>query len=83
MSQQQQQFKGNQEMLYYKDDKVRDKIDKLLKKNAELEATLGNNDTLKQKVAVKIKQERLFQKIKILDEEFYKVVQPYEDTDED
>lgn len=62
--------------LYYQDDKIRMEIDKCLKKNAELESTLGVDSTIKQYSTVKVKQDRLFNKIKKLDILFYKRILP-------
>ncbi len=56
---------------YYTDESIREKIDKLLAKNAALEASLGKDSSTKEIVNVKIKQERLFNQIKKLDEIFY------------
>jgi hypothetical protein len=56
---------------YYTDSVIRLNIDKLLQKNAGLEATLGKDSTLKERIKVKIKQDRLFLKIKELDKDYY------------
>jgi len=61
---------------YYKDEKVREKIDKLLKQNAAIEASLGKDSNKKEYGKAKLKQERLFDKIKDLDPFFYKRVNP-------
>lgn len=60
--------------LYYKDEKIRKKIDKLLEKNAQIEANLGKSTPKKEYASAKVKQDRLFDQIKSLDSEFYKII---------
>lgn len=67
---------NNNEILYYKDEKIRTKIDALLKENASIEATLGKDSTIKEFGKAKVKQERLFNRIKALDLEFYRIIVP-------
>lgn len=56
---------------YYKDKEIRDKIDSLLKENSILESSLGKDSTEKEKIKAKVKQDRLFGKIRKLDINFY------------
>ena len=63
-------------MTYLKDENKRVKIDALLKKNAQLECTLGKDSTKQEFTTVKYKQNKLFTKIKELDVEFYNVICP-------
>ena len=57
---------------YFSDEKVRLAIDKLLKENASIECNLGKDSTKKEIAKAKVRQDRLFGRIKKLDEEFYK-----------
>jgi len=59
---------------YYEDYEIRLKIDKLLKKNAALESSLGKDSTKKEYGKVKARQNNIFDKIKELDLEFYKLI---------
>ncbi len=59
---------------YHEDEHTRIKVDKLLKKNAALEASLGIDSTKKEHAKVKVSQNKLFNSIKELDEEFYRVI---------
>lgn len=60
--------------LYFTDSKIHEQIDELLKQNASLEASLGKDSTSKERVKIKVKQDRLFGKIRKLDEEFYNII---------
>lgn len=59
---------------YHDDPEVRKMIDRWLKKNAQIECSLGLDSTKKEFAAAKIRQDRLFKKIKGLDEEFYSII---------
>lgn len=59
---------------YYTTIRVRNAIDNLLAENAALEASLGKDSTKKELMKIKVKQDRLFGRIKKLDEEFYKII---------
>ncbi len=60
--------------VYYTNKKVRHEIDKLLKENAAIESSLGKDSTPKEREKAKVKQERLFQAVRKLDEDFYNVI---------
>lgn len=62
--------------LYYEDDKVRKKIDAWLKQIADLECSLGSDSTEKERVKIKVKQDRILQKIKDVDLIFYEILVP-------
>lgn len=66
--------KEEKEWPYYKDEDIRVKIDNLLKENSILESSLGKDSTEKEKIKAKVKQDRLFGRIKKLDIYFYKRV---------
>ena len=63
-------------MTYLTDETKRNKIDALLKRNAQLECSLGKDSTKQEFTTVKYKQNKLFTKIKELDVEFYNVICP-------
>lgn len=64
---------------YYTDSIIRQKINDLLHQNAILEGDLGKDSTRKQYANTKVKQERLFEQIKQLDLEFYKIIVPQDE----
>lgn len=64
----------NRNSPYFTDEKVHEKIDDLLRRNASIEASLGKDSTTKEKIKAKIQQDRLFEKIKILDPVFYSIL---------
>ena len=61
---------------YYSDESIRNKIDILLKENAKIECSLGKDSTIKERIRAKVKQDRIFNEIKKLDVEFYKILIP-------
>jgi len=61
---------------YKNDEIVRKEIDKLLSKIASIEANLGIDSTKQQFTKAKSKQNDLIEKIKVLDIEFYDVINP-------
>jgi hypothetical protein len=67
---------GDKTTPYYNDEVVRSKIDKLLHQNSILESALGKDSTKKELIKTKVKQEKLFDKIKDLDLEYYKILIP-------
>lgn len=75
-----EEFKGEIALSpYYQSEDIRAKIDELLRKNASLECHLGKDSTIKERVNAKIKQERIFELIKDLDLEYYKIIIPDHD----
>lgn len=65
---------NEEKSVYYTDNNIRQEIDKLLKENAKLEASLGQDSTTNEFVEVKIKQNSLFSLIKNLDIDFYNTI---------
>lgn len=61
---------------YYKNDETRKQINELLLENAKIEASLGKDSTKKEWAIAKVKQDRIFEQIKNLDTEFYKIICP-------
>ena len=59
---------------YFTDLVIRGQIDDLLHQNAALECTIGRDSTSKEKGRIKVKQDRLFSKIKELDQNFYDII---------
>jgi hypothetical protein len=59
---------------YFNNESIRLKIDKLLQQNAALESSLGLDSTKKEHTKVKVKQAKLFDKIRELDLEFYNII---------
>ncbi len=55
---------------------TRQKIDKLLEHNATLESNLGIDSTKRERKETKYKQYGIFNMIKMLDREFYKIICP-------
>lgn len=64
----------NKNLKYYIDDNIRNQIDILLKENAALEANIGIETTNKEYGNIKVQQDRIFNKIKELDLEFYNII---------
>lgn len=62
--------------IYQNDPKIRSEIDRLLSKIAGVEANLGIDSTKQQFTKAKSKQNDLMEKIKVLDIEFYNVINP-------
>ncbi len=71
----------NPKSPYYTNDEVRIKIDALLKENARLESNLGKDSTKKEFADTKVKQERLFTAVKLLDLKFYRGIVIEEDRE--
>ena len=71
----------DKESPYWTDMEIRDKIDELLRQNAKIECNLGTDSTPKQFGDAKLKQNRLFNKIKALDQKFYEIIVIPEDRD--
>ncbi len=71
----------NPKSPYYTDPETRLKIDILLKENARIESNLGLDSTKKEFADAKVKQDRLFTAIKLLDLKFYKDIVIEEDRD--
>lgn len=65
-------IKDDKTSPYFTDEKIRQEIDDLLRKNAAAESNLGLDSTAREKINTRIYQAGLFQKIKKLDEEFFK-----------
>jgi hypothetical protein len=59
---------------YYTDESSRRIIDDFLRENAHIECHLGTDSTDDERRIAKEKQDKLFKKIKMIDEEFYKIV---------
>lgn len=64
---------------YFTDLEVRSKIDELLRQNASIEANLGKDSTRKEIGKAKVRQSRLFDQIKKLDNAFYEIIVIEED----
>lgn len=59
---------------YKETESIRIQIDKLLVKNASLEAQMGQDSTDEERLNIKIQQEELFNHISLLDSEFYDIL---------
>jgi hypothetical protein len=55
---------------------TREEIDKLLRQMSVLESNLGKDSTKEERIVCKAEQWKIGQKIKALDEEFFKIIYP-------
>lgn len=63
-------------MKYQEDPEVKKEIDVLLKELARLTSNLGIDSTTGEIEVYKVKEEVLFEKIKIIDPEYHKLICP-------
>lgn len=59
---------------YFTNETIREQINEFLRQNAALECTIGKDSTSKEKGRIRVKQDRLFNKIKELDQNFYDII---------
>ena len=65
---------GMKRSAYYEDETIRLQIDELLKQNMKIECNLGTDSTLSDREEAENEQNKLFQQIKLLDNDFYESI---------